>query len=146
MRSKLIDEQGGARTFVLVFGHGESVMEPLLGFLRVRSIGAARLTAIGALESVTLGYFDWDSKEYEQRVIEEQTELLSLTGDVALQDGEPQVHAHVVVGRRDGTAWGGHLMDAVVRPTLELIIEDAPVHLRKRIDAETGLALIDPAA
>jgi predicted DNA-binding protein with PD1-like motif len=146
MRSKLIDERGGARTFVLVFGQGESVMEPLLDFLRARSIGAARLTGIGALESVTLGYFDWDTKEYERRVIDEQTELLSLTGDVALQDDEPQVHAHVVVGRRDGTAWGGHLMDAVVRPTLELIIEDAPAFLRKRIDTETGLALIDPGA
>jgi uncharacterized protein len=56
----------------------------------------------------------------------EQVELLSLAGDVALSDGEPVIHAHVVVGCRDTTTRGGHLIDATVRPTLELIIEDPP--------------------
>lgn len=144
MRSKLLREADGARTFVAVFESGEQVMEPLREFLRAENVTAARLTGIGALEQVTLGYFDWDRKCYEQHRVSGQMELLSLAGDVALQDGEPQVHAHVVVGRRDTTTRGGHLIDATVRPTLELIVEDAPAHLRKRVDRETGLALIAP--
>lgn len=144
MRAKLLHEQDGARTFVVVFSSGESVMEPLRAFLRREKVTAARLTAIGALQSVTLGYFNWDTREYEDHPLDEQLELLSLVGDVAVKDGEPQVHAHVVVGRRDTTTRGGHLLDAVVRPTLELIIEDAPAHLRKRHDEESGLALIAP--
>lgn len=144
MRSKLLRETDGARTFVAVFESGEQVMEPLREFLRAENVTAARLTGIGALEHVTLGYFDWDRKCYEQHRVSGQMELLSLAGDVALQDGEPQVHAHVVVGRRDTTTRGGHLIDATVRPTLELIVEDAPAHLRKRVDRETGLALIAP--
>jgi uncharacterized protein len=144
MNSRLLNDQGGARTFVLVFDHGDSVMGPLLEFLRAQSVGAARLSGIGALESVALGYFDWQSKSYERHEIREQVELLSLAGDVALKDDDPVVHAHVVVGCRDTSARGGHLLDATVRPTLELIVEDAPAHLRKRIDPETGLALIAP--
>jgi hypothetical protein len=40
-------------------------------------------------------------------VLDEQVELLSLIGDIALRDGEPQAHADVVVGRSDGTATVG---------------------------------------
>lgn len=144
MKSKLLTEQAGTRTFVLVFERGEAVMDPLLEFLKAESVMAARLSGIGALESVTLGYFDWESKEYEEHRIDGQVELLSLSGDVAVNEGAPQVHAHVVLGCRDTTTRGGHLMDAIVRPTLELIVEDAPVHLRKTHDPDSGLALIAP--
>jgi len=66
----------------------------------------------------------------------------ALLGDVALQDGRPKLHLHVVVGRRDGRAMGGHLLSAIVRPTLEVLLVDSPRHLRREIDAATGLALI----
>ena len=144
MKSKLLSDTNGAKTFVLVFEHGETVMEPLLGFLKQEDVTAARLSGIGALESVTIGYFNWESKEYEQHRVNGQFELLSLAGDVALKDDEPQVHAHVVLGCRDTSALGGHLLDAVVRPTLELIVEDVPTELRKTVDPESGLALINP--
>lgn len=144
MKWRLLNDQDGARTFVLVYDVGDTVMGPLLEFLKGQSVGAARLTGIGALESITLGYFDWETKAYQSHEITEQTELLSLAGDVALQDGEPAVHAHVVVGCRDTTTRGGHLIDATVRPTLELILEDSPGHLQRRVDPETGLARIAP--
>jgi len=67
---------------------------------------------------------------------------LSLIGDIALKGNEPQVHAHMIVGRQDGTAHGGHLLEAHVRPTCELILTESPVHLQKQIDPESGLALI----
>jgi len=98
MNSRLLNDQHGARTFVLVFDHGDSVMAPPLEFLTANAVGAARLSGIGALESVTLGYFDWRSKSYERHKIGEQVELLSLVGDVALKKDEPVVHAHIVVG------------------------------------------------
>lgn len=144
MKAKQLQDGEGTRVFALVFERGDRVMEPLVDFLREHSIGAARLTGIGAFSAVTLGYFDWERKAFQRHELDEQVELLSLTGDVALADGGPQVHAHVVVGRSDTTARGGHLLDAVVRPTLELIVEDAPSHLRKRHDPETGLVLIAP--
>jgi hypothetical protein len=143
VKSKLLNDQAGQRTFVIVFERGETVMGPLLESLRAESVSAARLTGIGALESVTLDYFDWNTKQYEQHRVDGQVELLSLAGDVALNEGQPQVHAHVV-GCRDTSVRGGHLIDAVVRPTLELTVEDVPAQLRKRHDAQSGLALIAP--
>jgi len=78
------------------------------------------------------------------KLIQEQVEVLSLIGDIALDDGEPKVHAHVVVGKSDGTAHGGHVLEAHVRPTLEVVLTESPRHLRKRFDPESCLALIDP--
>ena len=89
-----------------------------------------------------LGYFDWEKKDYTRIPIEEQVEVLALVGDIASNDGEPKLHPHVVVGKADGTAHGGHLLEAHVRPTLEVIITESPAHLQRCSDPETGLALI----
>jgi uncharacterized protein len=91
-----------------------------------------------------LGYFNWEATDYEEIPIDEQVEVVSLDGDVALKDDEPQIHTHVVVAKRDASAHGGHLLEATVRPTLEVILVDSPTHLRKRFDPQTGLALIAP--
>jgi Plants and Prokaryotes Conserved (PCC) domain len=75
-------------------------------------------------------------------ILDEQVELLSLIGDVALKDGELQVRAHAVVGKRDGTAHGGHLLQARVRPTCEIVLTESPAHLKKELDPVAGFALI----
>src|SRR3954454_1121836 len=142
MKSQQIHEQSGQKTFVLIFETGEEVMANLIDFARREAIAAASFQAIGAFREVTLGYFDWDRKDYKKIPVNEQVEVLSLLGDVALKDGVPKVHAHVVVGRSDGTTMGGHLIEARVRPTLEVILTESPAHLRKHHDPESGLALI----
>lgn len=102
-----------------------------------------RFTAVGALSSVRLGWFSWETKRYEPSVtLDEQIELLSLIGDVALKDREPVVHAHAVIGKKDGTAQDGHLLRALIRPTCEVILTQGPARLQKFIDPESGLALI----
>jgi predicted DNA-binding protein with PD1-like motif len=143
MRSRLIHSEDGEKTFILVFDKGDEVVEGLTNFAKDGGLGAASLTAVGAFGDATLGYFDWDRKEYRRIPVEEQVEVLALLGDIALKDGEPQVHAHVVLGRSDGTTRGGHLLEAHVWPTLEVVLVESPDHLKKRTDEETGLALID---
>lgn len=129
---------------LLVFESGDEVVSTLEAFAREHELTAARFTAIGAFSELTLGYFDWERKAYEEIPLAEQVEVLTLAGDIALKGGEPSVHAHVVVGKRDGSAHGGHLLQARVRPTLELVLVESPGHLRKEHDPETGLALIAP--
>lgn len=129
---------------LLVFESGDEVVSSLEAFAREHELTAARFTAIGAFSELTLGYFDWERKAYEEIPLAEQVEVLTLAGDIALKGGEPAVHAHVVVGKRDGSAHGGHLLGARVRPTLELVLVESPGHLRKEHDPETGLALIAP--
>ncbi len=143
MKYKMIFDHDGQRTFALIFETGDEAMAGLSAFAKEHRLAAARFTAIGAFRDVTLGYFEWASKKYQKTRVSEQVEVLSLIGDVALNDGEPTVHAHTVVGRYDGSTRGGHLLEAHVRPTLEVILDELPAHLAKRHDAESGLALID---
>ena len=144
MRSKQIAD-GPERTYALVFDEGDEVMAELQAFARASGLTAARFDGIGAFRDVTLGYFDWETKQYQRNRFDEQVEVVSLTGDVAVADAGPAVHAHVALGRADATALGGHLLEGHVRPTLELVLVESPAHLRKRYDETSGLALIDPA-
>jgi predicted DNA-binding protein with PD1-like motif len=130
------------KTFAIIFDNGDEVASGLLGFAKEHSVKAARFTAVGAFSDVMLGYFSWETKEYEKIPVREQVEVLALVGDVALKGNEPQVHAHVVVGKRDGTAHGGHLLEAHVRPTLEVILVESSRALERHMDPVSGLALI----
>lgn len=142
MQSKLLHNADGQRTFAVILATGDEVMKCLKDFVTREKITAAQISAIGALSDVVLEYFDWEKKAYTNIPLREQVEVASLLGDVAEADGKPAIHLHIVVGRRDGSAMAGHLGEAHVRPTLEVILTESPTHLRKRHDPESGLALI----
>jgi uncharacterized protein len=143
MKQKCLHDSGGQRTYAVVLDSGDEVMSCLQNFAAAEKVYAAQISGIGAFSDVLLQYFDWGKKEYTAIPLREQVEVASLLGDVAqAPSGEPAVHVHLVVGRRDGSAAAGHLARGHVRPTLELIVTESPGHLRKRQDAESGLALI----
>ncbi len=131
------------KTVVLILETGEELASTLNKFATDEKLSASSFKAIGAFSSVKLGWFNWETKKYQTAVeLNEQVELLSLIGDIALKDGKPQVHAHVVIGKSDGTAHGGHLLEARIRPTCEIVLTESPKHLEKQIDPESGIALI----
>jgi predicted DNA-binding protein with PD1-like motif len=142
MRWQLLDEAGGRRTFALAFDKGDEPVEALGLFAREQGLAAAHFTALGAFREATVGFFDRERRDYARVPIRAQVEVLTLVGNVARDGDELKVHAHVVLGRRDGTAWGGHLLSARVWPTLEVVLTEEPAHLRRRSDAETGLPLL----
>lgn len=142
MKSKLLFDDG-EKTFVLVFDTGDEVISHLLNFVTENRLTTGHFTAIGALSQVTLGYFNTEKRNYEHISIKQQVEVLSLIGNIAFDQNKPRVHAHIVVGKSDGTAHGGHLIEASVRPTLEVILQETPGHLRRKTDPVSGLALID---
>ncbi|MDT0443864.1 PPC domain-containing DNA-binding protein [Streptomyces johnsoniae] len=142
MNSRLVHEHGGLRTFVLVLVKGDEAYAEISAFAAEQRVTGAALTAVGGCREATLGYFDPELLDYRSTHIDEQTEVLSLIGDIAIHDDVPALHAHLVLGRRDSTALGGHLQRAVVFPTMEVVVTETPTHLRKRVDPQTGLALI----
>lgn len=145
MKATTLATANGETTFALVFDKGDEVIGELTEFAQRQALTAAHFTAIGAFSDVTLGYFDRARRDYRRIPVAEQVEVLALLGDIALDDGRPKVHAHVVVGRSDASTAGGHLLAAHVWPTLELVLSESPSHLRRRMDRETGLALIELA-
>jgi hypothetical protein len=142
MKTKLIND-GPQKTYVLVLEKGDEAVSSIEGFARDNKLGAAQITGIGAFSDAVLGFFDWEKKAYRKIPVREQVEVVSFVDDVAVgPDGNPALHPHVVVSKADGAAMGGHLLEAHVRPTLEIVLTESPQHLHKRKDAESGLALI----
>jgi predicted DNA-binding protein with PD1-like motif len=145
MHSKLIHNADGQQTYAVILETGDEVIAALKAFAQEKNLTAASFKAIGAFSRAELAFFDWEQKDYLPIPVDEQVEVASLTGDVVIDhDGKPAVHVHAVLSKRDGSAVAGHVQSGLVRPTLEVILTEAPTHLRKRFDAETRLAFIDP--
>ncbi len=146
MKSRQVASAGDESTHFLVFDKGDEVVAVLTRFAQDRGIAAAHFVGIGSFSAATLAYFDRGVDEYRHISVPEQVEVVSFTGDIGLQDGQPKVHGHAIVGRRDGTTLAGHVLEAHVWPTLELRLDCWPGALRRVPDPDTGLALIDPGA
>jgi uncharacterized protein len=144
MKSKRIAADTEAQVHVIILDSGEEAFAALTSFVGEAGISAASLTAIGAFERATVGWFDIASKSYKKIEVAEQCEVLSAIGDVAVgDDGKPGLHVHVVLGLSDGSTRGGHLLAGMVRPTLEVVLTEVPAKLRRKKRADLGIALID---
>lgn len=130
-------------TYTLVFETGDAVLEELQSFAVDQDLSASHFTGLGAFAEATLAFYDLDAKEYQPIPVDEQTEVASFTGNVARHEGEPKLHVHAVLGRPDGSTIGGHLMEATVRPTLEVQLTETPGALQRHYDEASGLPLLD---
>jgi predicted DNA-binding protein with PD1-like motif len=144
MKSVQLAGDAEAGTRIVILESGEEAFAALTKFANDAGTTAASLTAIGAFEQATVGWFDFEKKTYRKIEVAEQCEVLSAIGDVAVgDDGSASLHLHVVLGLSDGTTRGGHLLEGRVRPTLEVVVTDTPAKLRRKKRADIGIALID---
>jgi len=130
------------KTHMLVLRSGDDALKAIAGFAAQQSIEGATFSALGAFETSTIAYWNRETKEYEPIEVPEQVEVLTMTGNVAMAGTDRRLHAHVILGRRDGSTMGGHLMKAVVHPTLEVFIVDLGMRLARTRDETTGLWLL----
>jgi hypothetical protein len=145
MQAKVMREDG-AMVYLLVFDEGEEVIETLTAFAEDRSIAGAHFSALGAFREAKLAWFDCDARDYVPIAVDEQVEVASLVGNVAVFDEVVRIHAHTVLGRRDGSTVAGHVVSGRVRPTLEMILVDEPATMARTVDERVGLPLLDVAA
>jgi predicted DNA-binding protein with PD1-like motif len=130
--------------YAVIFGKGDEVTAGLLDFASKYHVQSGHFTGIGAIQDARLGWLDRERKAYRIIPVTSQVEVVSMVGDFSEYNGKPVIHAHVVVSGSDGTTRGGHLIQAHVFPTLEVMVTVDPVGLKKTPDPETGLTLIDP--
>lgn len=131
-----------ARHFVLVMETGDNLEQCIMEFAREHNVRSAYFSAIGALSGATLAWFSLEKKDYEKIPVDEQVEVASLTGNIAMFEGEPKLHIHAVVGKRDGTTVGGHVVEATVRPTLEVVLFELAEGIDRQMIDHVGLPLI----
>jgi hypothetical protein len=131
-------------TFILILDQDEEAFSAITEFATREHIDGAAVTAIGAFARARVGWFDLAAKRYSPIDVGEQCEVLSLIGDIAKDDeGNASLHLHAVLGLKDGTVRGGHLLSGTVRPTLEVSITKTAAHLCRKKRPDLGIALID---
>src|SRR5437016_4686151 len=145
MKVQLLSEGQPTKQYAVIFYQGDEAFSGLLEFAQKYHVMSAHFTAIGAVNGATLGWFDPQRKMYKKIPINGQHEVIGMSGDIALYQGKPVVHTHIVVGASDGTTQGGHVLAAYVSPTLEVMVTVDPVTMQKRFDPDTDLTLIEPS-
>ena len=145
MQVQLLNPGDPTKQYSVIFYQGDEAFSGLLEFAEKYHVTSAHFTAIGALSGATLGWFDPQRKMYKKIPVDGQHEVIGMSGDIALYQGKPVVHTHMVVGSQDGTTRAGHVLAAYVSPTLEVMVTVDPIAMHKRFDPATDLTLIDPA-
>jgi predicted DNA-binding protein with PD1-like motif len=143
MKVQLLNPGEPTKQYAVIFYQGDEAFSGLLEFAQKYHVTSAHFTAIGGVNGATLGWFDPQPKMYKKFPIQGQYEVIGMSGDIALYQGKPIVHTHLLVGRSDGTTLGGHVLAAYVSPTLEVMIAVDPVTMRKRFDPDTDLTLVE---
>jgi predicted DNA-binding protein with PD1-like motif len=141
MNYKLINDDK-QKTYAVILESGEEAMEQLLAFAKSLNLSASQFSAIGAFSDTTVGFFDFSIKDYKKNRFNQQMEVVSLVGDVTMYKNEYKVHGHVVLANEKGNAFGGHLVKGIVHPTLEIILNESPLYLKREMDERSGIPLI----
>jgi len=127
----------------LRFERDDEFISSLTAFAEEESIRFAVFSGLGGVRSAQIAYFNIDTREYETHQLDEQCELTSLIGNIAQRDGKLFVHAHATLGRSDLSVVGGHVMQLVTRPTIELWLRREEASVSRLLDDESGIALLD---
>ncbi len=144
MTARRVKHEPDEDVWAIVFLKGDEVLSGLTDFAIEHKIGDAHFTAIGAVSSATLAWLDLPQKAYRAIPVNEQVEVVSLTGDIATYNNKPVVHMHAVMAKHDGSTVGGHVFELNVNPTIEVFLTSDSSKLTKRADDASGMKLIDP--
>ena len=144
LKLRLVDSNAQSKTYVLIFAHGDEVVSGLTGFAADYHVKSASYTAIGDASSARLGWYDYNRKMFKVISIDSACEVTSLIGDMAVYNGKAVAHSHVNVATEDGMTHGGHLLELIVGPTLEVFVTVYSSPLYKKLSPEFGAGIIDP--
>lgn len=129
--------------FLIRLSRGEKIIESLSNFLEGKNIRSGFLKGIGGASEIELGYYNLETKEYSWKTFSQIHEVLSLLGNISLVNEKPFIHAHVVISNDQFQSFGGHLKEAAVGATLEVLITPIEETVARIQDDEIGLKLLD---
>jgi len=140
MQYKKVDEQ----LWVVVLKRGERVIEKLTDFIEREGIQSGYFNAIGAVSAVELGHYNLQKGEYTTKEIDSPLEIVSLMGNVSTKGEERFIHGHIVVGTDEMQLFGGHLKEATVAATCEVVFRGFREKLGREYDSNIKLHLLAP--
>ena len=125
------------------FDKDKELLESLQKFVEENNIQTGIFSLIGAVQNSKIGFYDQESKEYKKMLLEEPAEILHCTGNIAMKEGKPFVHAHITLADKTGNSYGGHLFGAKIFAA-EFYIKKFDKIVERKEDPETNLALLEP--
>ncbi len=128
--------------YVLRLTLGEDFMTSVVAFAKEHTITAASFTAIGATQKLTLGYYELQKKTYIDRSFSEDLEIVSITGNIALKDGAPVIHAHGAFSNQEMQTFGGHIKQLIVGASCEIALTGYNGTIERAMNEEVGLPLM----
>jgi len=140
MKYKKIDN-----TWVIILAKGDKIIEKLKEFVAKENIAGGHFTAIGAISHVEMAHYSLELKKYHYKTLSGALEIVGLIGNVSFTDNEAVVHSHISVGNEDMQVCGGHLKEALVSATCEIVFTEGKAKFNRKYNEEIGLNLIDPA-
>ncbi len=145
VKVKLLSTNGQTKTYAVIFAKGDEVVSGLTEFAQKYNVKSAHYTGIGDAMSVKVGWYDYGRKMFKIIPISKPSEVTSLLGDIAMFNGKPVAHTHINVATEDGISHGGHLLELIIGPTLEVIVTVEPTPMYKRLNQEFKAGVIDPS-
>ncbi len=132
------------RPFILALNIGENLFEGILRCAVAANLKSASISGLGALDDVTVAYYNLETKSYQTKVFHGMYELISLHGNIAMLDGKHFIHIHAAIGDDQYRVFGGHIMDATVGPSAEITVLPLNTEIHRQYDDRTGLKLMCP--
>lgn len=132
------------RPFILALKMGENLFEGIMRCAAAVNLKSASISGLGALDDVTVAYYNLSTKQYQTKLFKGMYELISLNGNVARFDGKHFIHIHAALGTEEYNVVGGHIMDATVGPSAEITIVPLSANIDRQYDDATGLKLMCP--
>ena len=129
--------------YIICLDLGEKIRETLTSFLEQERVEAGFLYGLGAVRQAEIAHYSLSARKYNTKIFDGEFEVTNITGNVALVDGKPFLHMHITLGDNNYQTFGGHLMEGIVAPTLELILTTSPVRITRTYDEISGLKLLN---
>ena len=130
------------RTYIFRLPKGKDLLESLADFCHDNQVKCGVVNVVGSVSNATVGFYDQTKKKYDKKFINEEMELLSLNGNISIQDNRPIVHAHVMLSGKDYNTVGGHLFPGTKIYVCEAYIQELVGEPKvRRSDKVTKLAL-----
>lgn len=129
-------------TYIVRMDPGEEILTQLKVFAEQEGVKLASVTALGAVKDFTVGVFDTGAKVYKSNRFQGVYEIISLVGTINTMNDAFYCHLHMCAADQEGHAFGGHLNEAVISATCELVVTCLPGRTDRVFSDEVGLNLI----
>lgn len=129
--------------YIININTQNEIVEALTAFCEEKQIKSGFITGIGAIDEVTLRFFNPSTKKYVDKTFHEQMEISNLTGNISTLDGKEYLHLHITVGKSDYTALAGHLLSARLNGAGEFVVEDYGERIERSFNPNLGLNCYD---